>query len=175
MPISATGAAGSNKMNVWRDNSGFSLVEVMIVVAIIGVMTSVVALSLPSGDEKPEHQLARTERALIALSRTSVMTGRIIGVRFDRGGFETLALSDDGWVTDNGTLKSDAMRWPTLELMSVSVDGLEIELPPDGDQPHLWFLPTGEYPGFELAFASGGWDARIAAEASGAVKVVTHD
>ncbi len=153
------------------NTAGFSLVEVMMVVAIIGLMTGAVVLALPSRTDNLTTELARTERALIALSRTSVMTGRILGVRFASDGFETLVFSDDGWMQNDGLLKHDARHWPELDLLSLTVDGVEADIDSGVAGPHLWFLPTGEYPSFNIVLSGGNARAHLSANASGPMKI----
>lgn len=153
-------------MHSLRADRGFSLVEVLMVVAIIGLMAGVVVLSLPNESQNVRQALNRTERAMVALSRDSILTGRVLGLVFNRDGFETVQLTDDGWVLDNSTLKLDARRWQPLALTSVQVEGADISLAASGLEPQLWFLPTGEHPAFELSFEGQNVRAALVAQAS---------
>ncbi len=150
---------------------GFSLVEVMIVVAIIGLMAGAVVLSLPSESRNVQQAMSRTERAFVALSRDSVLSGRVVGLVLNRGGFETVQLTDDGWALDNSTLKFDARRWEPLSLTSLEVDGVEVSIAATGLEPQIWFLPTGEHPAFELLFEGEGSRATLVAATSAHPKV----
>lgn len=153
-------------MQSLKANRGFSLVEVMMVVAIIGLMASAVVLSLPSESQNVRQTMSRTERALVALSRDSILSGRVIGLVFKREGFETVQLTDDGWVIDNATLKPEVRRWQPLALTSVQIGGTDVSVAANGLEPQLWFLPTGEHPAFELSFEGLGVRATVTADAS---------
>ena len=166
-------------MKCWRDSRGFSLVEVLVVVAIIGLMAGVVVLSLPSESRDQRQAMERTERAFVAVSRNSIMTGRIIGLVINRDGFATVSLTDDGWVADNSILKAGARSWAPLELVSLSVDGADQKLSQSlgttVPEPQIWFLPTGEHPAFELALESASGPMKLAAGASATPKVAYNE
>lgn len=153
-------------MQELRADRGFSLVEVMMVVAIIGLMASAVVLSLPNESRNVRQSMSRLEHAFIALSRDSVLSGRVIGVVFSRGGFETVALSDDGWTLDNSTLKPEARRWQPLALSSLQVESADVSFAATGLEPQVWFLPTGEHLAFELSFEGAGTRATLIAGAN---------
>ena len=136
------------------------------VVAIIGLMASAVVLSLPNESRRVEQALSRTERAMVALSRDSILSGRVIGLVFNREGFQTVSLTDDGWVLDNGTLKPDVRQWQPLALTALQVEGADVSFAATGLEPQLWFLPTGEHPAFQLNFEAAGTRAALTAAAS---------
>ena len=158
-------------MKRWREAHGFSLVEVMVVVAIIGLMAGVVVLSLPSEDRDQRQAMERTERAFVAVSRNSIMTGRVVGLVINRDGFATVSLTDDGWAEDNSILKEGARSWVPLDLVSLKVDGADQNLSAAGLEPQIWFLPTGEHPSYELSLMGDARPAKLTASASGAPEV----
>ncbi len=153
---------------------GFSLVEVMIVVAIIGLMASVVVLSLPSKSTELRQSVQRTEQVLVALSRRSVLSGRIVGVAFTETGLSTFSLTDDGWVFDNAMLNDGVFRWEPASLVAVKVEGTDQAVGDGQATPHIWYLPTGEHPAFELSFAGHAGSAQLSAGVSRPIKV-TYD
>ncbi|TNE66122.1 MAG: type II secretion system protein GspH [Alphaproteobacteria bacterium] len=158
-----------------RADTGFSLVEVMVVVAIIGLMAGAVVMAIPSSDTRLERVAETTERAFVALSRESVLTGRVIGVRFDAEGFQTLAATDNGWQVDADVLKPDALRFGPASFAALEVAGVEME-PKTGEvTPHIWFLPTGEQPPFKLTLTLGDTEAVLTGSGDGRFKVKRHD
>lgn len=161
-------------INVRRD-SGFSLVEMMVVVAIVGLLTSVVILVVPSKSNGLQRDINLTQQALVALSRNSVITGRILGVRFDPAGFDVVSLSDDGWVAENTVIKTDARRWNASELASLTVDGIKLDPVSETARPHVWFLPSGEYPAFELHLSDQSRMASVLVSASGKFRVAVDE
>lgn len=77
-------------------SSGFTLLEVLMVVLVVGILSAVVLISLNPGG--PERKLGdETERlaSLISLaSNEAVMQNREYGVRLEQGGYDFLCLED---------------------------------------------------------------------------------
>ncbi len=153
------------------DNRGFSLVEVMVVVAIVGLMAGVVVLSLPSKSNQFRQSVEQTGRTLTALSRSSILSGQTVGVVFKPTGLAVMRLGDNGWVNDGTILKTGLAHWSDLSLVSLYVDDTEQSLSSDRVDPHVWFLPTGDYPSFTLAFAGDAGGATVSAETAAPVRV----
>lgn len=153
------------------DNRGFSLVEVMVVVAIVGLMASVVILSLPSKSNQFRQSVEQTGRTLTALSRSSILSGQAVGVVFTPTGLAVMRLGDNGWVNDKTILKTDITQWSDLSLVSLRVDDTEQPLATDRLDPHVWFLPTGDHPSFTLDFSSDVGGATVSAATAAPVRV----
>ncbi len=162
-------------MQTVRSDTGFSLVEMMMVVAIIGLMTSAVVLVMPSKDDGLKDMLHITERAFIVLSRQSVMTGRVYGARFSHDGFEPYVLTDDGWKRDTMLLKPETTMWRPITLASLEVAGGEIDVVEEESSPHVWFLPTSETVEFKLRLGIEGQVGFLEMDAVGKTKVGLND
>ena len=131
---------------------GFSLLEIMVVVVIIGILVSIFTLSVGSFAENETEEHARRLEALIRLaSEEAAIQGREIGLRFYQHGYEfsgrVLSVDEKGqqewlWVP----LDNDRLLLPrnlsedfAIELQ---LDGKETELEfqrsePKKDKPYL--------------------------------------
>ncbi len=158
-------------MRDFKSESGFSLVEMMVVVVIIGLMTSAVALTFPAGSSFLQKKAERTEKAMTALSRRSVMTGQILGARFSQSGFDILRLSEEGWAIEDTILKSEIQTWVTVRPVKLAVNNTDIDFSDEVANPHIWFLPTGEHPSFTLILSASGKRATISSLPSGVIRV----
>jgi general secretion pathway protein H len=119
MPVSAPGRS-----------AGFTLLELMVVLVLIGIIFSFAMLSLGGDDlgEMMEQETRRLVTLLELASDEAVLRGEELAVHFSAEGYEFLILQDAAWQPsgDDGLLK--AYKLPP---------GIEIRLEVDGDPPGL--------------------------------------
>ena len=160
-------------MRNWRSDKGFSLVEVMVVVAIIGLMTSAVVLAMPSRDDRLLDTLSRTGRLMVAVERQAVITGQVMGVHFSDTGMDLLVLGDSGWVPSDATIDAGSASFGDARLMDLTVEGAAVDVADTDLQAHVYFLPTGEKPAFTLTLTSGAKKGSMTVPQMGPFEVKT--
>ena len=169
---------------------GFSLLELMIVMVIIGILVSIFTLSVGSFDDNEAEEHARRLEALLDLAmEDATMQGREIGLRIYQHGYEFSArapqVDEQGlqywaWVR----LDDDRFLQPrelgddyALELI---VEGKELDLDFDRKEdedeylPQIYIFSSGDVaPEFELrirqSYASGA--IVLTASVDGSVEV----
>ena len=178
---------------------GFTLLEVMVVILIIGVMVTFATLSIGSrvNEDKLENEARRAEAIIKLASEEAEAKGIEIGLRFTEGGYRLLTLDasrewDD--YEDTGPLRRRSFQAP-FEL-SLRVDDRPIVLPPEltAEQelelkesselksqrendaqkltPQVLLLSSGEITPFMLQLTAPGLTAayRIEADAFGRIQ-----
>jgi general secretion pathway protein H len=145
---------------------GFTLIEVLVVVAIAGIVLAYAAVNLfPSNEE-----IARRESSLLALDIEAARDDAWFGgqpkaVSLDQGRFREMRLATDR------TWESMAAREKALfdgvRIDAVAIDGMPVKL----DQP-LVFLPDGFGTPFRIALTIRGVARAIEGDAAGAVRAV---
>jgi len=137
---------------------GFTLLEVMVVVVIIGIMLGVSALSL-RGDSHAkllEREATRLAALLDMASQEAVMRGEQLAVRFRDDGYAFMVLADGGWrpVDDERALRArelpDDIRL-RLELEDNPPPSLVSE---ESDTPQVFLLSSGEMTPFVVTLWS---------------------
>ncbi|WP_421792877.1 pilus assembly FimT family protein [Hyphobacterium sp.] len=123
--------------------AGFSLVEILVVLAIIALMTGVVYLTLRPA---PDPARAAAEQMQLDLARAetlAVTSGEIIGVRVRRDGYEFLNFRNDAWgrMADQRALPERRFA----DGVSLQAAGSDRRTDEDGELivPDYWFDPTG--------------------------------
>ncbi|MEO0882952.1 MAG: prepilin-type N-terminal cleavage/methylation domain-containing protein [Pseudomonadota bacterium] len=123
---------------------GFTLVEVLLVVFIVGLSAGLVVMTLPEGPERLERERQRVEAALSHLEDRAVLTGQVHGVAFSGERFEVVRRVDGDWQAD-GALGLD---------LESPVEFL-VERRRNDDGPQLYFDPAGVPVNYEIVLLDG--------------------
>lgn len=153
---------------------GFSLIEVLVVVTIMALMASVAVLVMPGKGSALDGTAADIRAALAALSRESVVSHRILGVRFGTAGYEMAELRPEGWHRLTG--KDSRGDISPVSLSAIRVAGSDVSGAASAGRndifrPHIWFLPTGEQPVYDLALSYAGETVHVRGAGKGLPEV----
>lgn len=173
--------------------AGFSLLEIMIVVVIMGILVSIFTLSMGSFSDDATSEHARRLEALINLATEEAsMQGREVGLRFYEHGYEFSARvsGEDkdglliwGWIPleDDKLLKArDLGEEFTIDLI---IEGKEVDLDyapkkDDAYEPQIYLFSTGDLaPPFSARIrpAYSNHALLLIAEADGKIEVKLDD
>jgi general secretion pathway protein H len=133
---------------------GYSLIEVLVVIVILGVVVAAVALSIGGNASRELEAQASRVQALLRLGcEQSELTGRDLGIFLSRGRIEFAWRGPDRWYPLNDAPR-EALRPRAFD------DGIEIALERDGEplglrddppaDPQLLCLASGELSPFRL-------------------------
>jgi general secretion pathway protein H len=178
-------------------SAGFSLLEIMIVVVIIGILVSIFSLSVGSLSDDGTSEHARRLEALIKLAvEEASMEGREIGLLFYQQGYEFSArvpsVDEDGlqvWVWT--PLDDDALLKPRDLGEEFSIDvlienkeiDLDYERKEDDDEeneyrPQIYLFSSGDIaPPFSARFRPSFSDhsVMLSVAADGAIEIALDD
>lgn len=139
-----------------RRATGFTLIEILVVVFIIGVILGFASLSLSGralGDRAQEE--ARRLAELLRLARDEAgFTGLELGWRQTDNGYEFLALSDQGWARYGAGTPMRARELPPPLEIVVRVDDVAVALDDEQLQPQIMILSSGEMTPFKLELSA---------------------
>lgn len=163
---------------------GFTLLEVMVVVLIIGVMLSFAVLRVGDGGQrKVVEQEAARFRALVGLAREqAILETRELGVTFTENGYGFLVLEQDGWTTMEDDELYRQRTLPSGISVELNADALPVSLTGsdgrgdderEGPTPHVLVLSSGELTPFELTLYAGQIDVayRIQGKPNGEITI----
>ena len=139
-------------MNPRQKSAGFTLIELLVVLVIMGVMISLVTLSIGGQNrERETHQAALRLISLMRLaSDEAVLNGKLIGWQIDEQQYQFMQRHEGKWVgvADDRLFKSNPL--PAWLHSEFEVEGRPVELLDSSEQPQLFFLPSGELTAFRL-------------------------
>ncbi len=115
MPISATGNSPPRA-------AGFTLVELLVVLVVIGLMATTVVLSLPDPRGKLADDGAALAARLVAARDLAIIGGQDIGVRFDAVGYGFEQRRGESWAPVAERALAPR-RWATGVAAATAVEG----------------------------------------------------
>lgn len=83
-----------------RGQGGFTLVELMVVLVIIGLATAAVMLSLPEAGGSLAGEADRFAARAKAARDTAILDSRAVALQIGRGGYEVARRENDIWRTE---------------------------------------------------------------------------
>lgn len=137
---------------------GFSLIEVLAVVALIALAGAAVTLSLPQGAPPSARAADTFTGALAEAARYSVIAGTPVGVVLDTRGYRFYEGFRGSWQPLFGNQRLAPGQWPRGVSVAVDRSGLDLSvdddlLPDDAVLPSLRFEPMGQATPATLTFA----------------------
>ncbi|HRF44270.1 MAG TPA: type II secretion system minor pseudopilin GspH [Candidatus Competibacteraceae bacterium] len=133
---------------------GFTLLEIMVVMVLIGILTSLAVLSIGGG---PRNRLAEEGRRLAAIvelqQQEAILNGQLRGIQFDRNGYTILSLDEQGaWRSPDATNALIRHQLPEDIALGLWVEDRSVRLEKP-DFPQVLLLSSGEATEFIAVFS----------------------
>ena len=133
---------------------GFTLLEIMVVMVLIGILSSLAVLSIGGG---PRDRLAEEGRRLAALvelhQQEAILTGELRGIQFDQQSYAILGLDEQGsWRSLDATSNLVHHALPEDIVLGLWVEDRPVRLEKT-DFPQVLLLNSGEATEFVAVFS----------------------
>lgn len=167
MPISETGTPNSDspgrrfmqtsrhQFHTARKGAGFTLIELLVVLVIIGVMASVIAISISPNQSSPQRESRRFHQVLEAAREQAVLFNQELGVELRGNSYRVFQWQVQQWrVVDNDLFAE--YQLPRNLSQTLWLNGLpqrESASGSDRPSPQILFFSTGEVTPFAWTLA----------------------
>jgi general secretion pathway protein H len=191
MPTSATGQSSSTPEPgaAGRRASGFTLLEVLVVIVIIGIITSmaVVSTRVLGGDHEMDQEAARLSAVLVQAREDAILQGQDVGFRIDPSGYDFLRFDSrrDEWalVWDDPLLRARAL--PDGMVAGLVLESRTVQLKARPEEatatvtlaPQIVVQASGDLVPFEIVLGREGTEEqrRVTGTADGTIQVQKDD
>ena len=126
--------------------SGFTLVEILCVLVVIGLMSSVVILSMPQPKSSLDNQAELLTGQLNALAQDGLISGSVTAAGFSEDGYALYAFENSEWT------ERVSATWQGSYRMTLTRASARLDLPKKAD-PIILFQPTGLSTPFEFTLS----------------------
>ncbi len=143
MPILAIG--------IWK-NKGFTLLEILVVLFMIGIITGLAVLSVNHGEAEQLTREAQRLAALMALNQEeALLRGEQRGVGFTESGYQFYSWDPKNrWLPLEDSELLKAHQLPKGFKLQLSLEGRPVILSQSTDKPQVLLLSSGESSDFNL-------------------------
>jgi general secretion pathway protein H len=167
-----------------RTGAGFSLIELLVVVVIIGIFAgaAVLSLGIVGNDRDIEREVFRLQTLLELISEEAVLQNRDYGIEFSETGYRFYLYDPETFLwfepANDRFLSQRTLDFPlslglTLEDREITLDIEFEEDEVDEPEPQVIVLASGEMTPFDVSFYRdlNGGQFHLSAEINGSVKI----
>ncbi len=151
-----------------RRNRGFTLIEVVVVMVLIGIIIGMISIQLGDDSAAVETESQRLALLVQTAQQEAIMSGDILLLEVADNGYRFARLADDGTFQ---ILEQDDVLRPRAMPPGVSIHALDLAGAPE-QQSGVLLWPTGEVTSFSVTLANANEKVlyRVEATVNGDVK-----
>ena len=165
---------------MYCDNKrGFTLIEILVVLVIMGLLASTVVLTISGGDAPLTEQARRFAARATMAAQESIVTGKPMGLSVSGEGYAFYTFRSGEWVELKGDTVFGHERWSSEGTVSVQRDGNRLGRVETDEKtpfrPTVLFESTGFSTPFTVSFIEGREHYAVSSDGRGEVSVKVHE
>lgn len=182
MLISATGRKSNSASRQIACERGVTLVELLVVLAIIAMIASVVVISAPPPRSSVQNESEKLAARVDYAAGRAITAGETIGLEISESGYRFLKYDRGQW-SEMTFPQFSAQQFPNDLAIEVKVEEIAKRNEPqernreknEKPEPEIRFTPTGETTPFSVTFKTQRQNVSVSLDEAGAVSVKAGD
>lgn len=154
----------NRKAKIATRDAGFSLLEVLAVLVIIGLMSAAVVVSMRGPDTSEQDFADNFVLQLNRLAKESIYTGRINALSVSEEGLHLMSYVNREWIT------LEEFSFESTISAELFIEDETVDIPKE-PAPLILFEPTGEVTDFVLTVDGLGTDLSLFRNDDGAIQI----
>ncbi len=147
-----------------HSSAGFTLIEILVVVAIMGVVMGMVSLAIKSDVDILEKEQERLAAIISLLNEESILQARDYGISFWDKGYAFYEYDEERWQRVRDDRKLRARELPKDVEVQLIIEDIDVVMDVhDKGEPQVFVLSSGEMSPFTAVLS---WDNEIHREFS---------
>jgi len=141
-----------------RNQRGFTLLEIVVVVFIVGLIATIITLRFrtPTYEATPQAQANQILSFMQIVQEQAIIQPAILGIKFMGQEYQVFQLVSDNNQKKWFSLSSKNKFWKAKKIPSSLIIHLNTQEHSDAFSPNIIFLPSGELTPFELQLKEKG-------------------
>lgn len=150
MPLCSSPQVFSLRLKLARE-SGFTLLELLAVIFIIGIVISIASISIGQNSSRVVQDEVERLHGLIQLAgEEAVLQGRELALEFNRDRYRFLELGKADWQPVEEDKMFRERKLPATVELALTLEGIEASFEDKENLPRIFILSSGEFTPFEL-------------------------
>ena len=161
-----------------RYTKGFSLIEILVVLVIIGLLASTVVLTMPDRNNLLREQVYRFAARVNMASQEGIVANRPMGLAISHSGYAFFRYQDGQWQDLANDRVFGGEKWNAANSISIERDQESLARRAASEDalahPAILFEPTGQSTPFVISFSNTGEQYSVIGNSRGEALVKTH-
>ena len=166
-------------MKTYSNNKGFTLLELLVALVLVGIILSFATLTFDSGEDRRIKEEANRFYSLVKLAQEeSILNGKELTLEIDANGYRFKTLTTEGEEAIGDPVFRERVFAEYIHpVINIEKSQFNLKSQKDKEQPQsvkIFILSSGELTPFQIEFPASDKNYEIVGSIQGTVEIIMH-